>query len=60
MSQQAAAATPEAEVAALMQQVAEEHGLELAVGLPGAASGVAAGAQAAPDADLKQRLAGLR
>lgn len=58
MSQQAAAATPEGEVTALMQQVAEEHGLELAVGLPGAATGVAA--QAAPESDLKQRLAGLR
>jgi len=39
-------------------QVAEEHGLELAIGLPGAGTSVAA--QATAETDLKQRLAGLR
>jgi charged multivesicular body protein 1 len=66
MAQQAAASTPEDEVSALMQQVAEEHGLELQVGLPGAASTSAApamaqGAGAAEEQDpLSRRLAELR
>jgi len=66
MAQQAAASTPEDEVSALMQQVAEEHGLELQVGLPGAASASAAAAPAPPQAEaaggdpLSRRLAALR
>jgi charged multivesicular body protein 1 len=62
MSQQAAASTPADEVAALVQQVADEHGLELAVGLPGAGTRAAASAApaAASESDLKQRLASLR
>lgn len=57
MSQQAAMSTPEDEVSALMQQVAEEHNLESMLELPGAAAGKAA--QATADSDLKQRMAGL-
>lgn len=60
MSEQAAMSTPDEEVAALMQQVAEEHGLELSVGLPGAATAVAAPAAAAAEPDLSARLADLR
>jgi charged multivesicular body protein 1 len=52
--------TPDEEVTALMQQVAEEHGLELSVGLPGAATAVAGPAQAAAEPDLSARLADLR
>lgn len=44
----------------LAVQVADEHGLELQIGLPGASTGVAAQAQAAPEADLSNRLAELR
>ncbi len=58
MSQQAAMSTPEDEVSALMQQVADEHGLELQMGLPGASTSQPV-AQAAPD-DLSQRLAELK
>jgi charged multivesicular body protein 1 len=60
MSQQAALSTPEDEVGALMQQVADEHGLELQIGLPGASTSIAAAAQAAPEADLTSRLAELK
>jgi len=60
MSQQAAMSTPEDEVSALMQQVADEHGLELQMGLPGASTASAAPAQAAPEADLTSRLAELK
>ena len=60
MSQQAAMSTPEDEVSALMLQVADEHGLELQMGLPGASTAVAAQAQAAPENELQNRLAELR
>lgn len=58
MSAQANLSTPEDEVSALMQQVADEHGLEIAHGMPNAASGVKP--QASSEADLSQRLAELR
>lgn len=60
MSEQAAMSTPEEEVSALMQQVAEEHGLEVQIGLPGAATAVAAPAAAAAEPDLNARLAELK
>lgn len=64
MSNQATLSTPEDEVNTLLQQVAEEHGLEVSLGLPAAgAVPVAAPAQAASvDArdDLTKRLAELR
>jgi hypothetical protein len=60
MSSQAALSTPEEEVSALMLQVADEHGLELQIGLPGAATAVAAEPAAAPEADLSTRLAELK
>ena len=59
MSQQAAAATPAADVAALMQQVADEHGLELAVGLPGAAVGAGAAAVGTGAPSVSARISGL-
>eukprot|EP00877_Chromochloris_zofingiensis_P009351 jgi/Chrzof1/466/Cz01g16250.t1 len=58
MSQQAAMSTPEDEVTALIAQVADEHGLELQMGLPGASTSVPA--QATPEADLSSRLAELK
>jgi charged multivesicular body protein 1 len=65
MAQQAALSTPEEEVNALMQQVADEHGLEIQVGLPGASTSVPAMPQAAAAAPvdedpLSRRLAELR
>jgi charged multivesicular body protein 1 len=60
MSQQAALSTPEEEVSALMQQVADEHGLELQMGLPTGPTGVTAQQQAAPENELQNRLAELR
>jgi charged multivesicular body protein 1 len=63
MNAQASLATPEADVNLLLQQVAEEHGLETQLNLPqaGAApAAVAAPAAAAPENDLSQRLAQLR
>ena len=68
MSNSTAMATPEEEVDALMQQVAEEHGLELQSALPTAAmrpAAVPAGARApvaaaAEASDLSQRLAELK
>jgi charged multivesicular body protein 1 len=59
MSQQAALSTPEEEVGALMQQVADEHGLEVQLGLPGASMAVAQ-QQAAPQDNLSARLAELK
>lgn len=60
MGQQASLSTPEDEVSALMQQVADEHGLELSVGLPQAATSSAAPAAQQPADDLTNRLAELR
>lgn len=63
MSNQAVLSTPEEDVNLLMQQVADEHGLETSLGLPNAAS---APAQKAPatgvdaDSDLTKRLAELK
>jgi charged multivesicular body protein 1 len=62
MASQAALATPEEDVATLLQQVADEHGLEVQLNLPQAgAVPVAAPAaeEKAPD-DLAARLAQLR
>lgn len=64
MATQAALSTPEEEVSALMQQVADEHGLEVGMGLPGASTSVPAAARAAATAEeqdpLSRRLAELR
>jgi len=60
MGQQAALSTPEDEVNTLMQQVVDEHGLEVNLGLavaPGAAPAVAT---ATAEDDLGKRLAELR
>lgn len=55
---QAALATPEDEVAMLMQQVAEEHGLEQALNMPAAGTKQTAGKE--EEASLQQRMATLR
>jgi|LauGreSuBDMM15SN_2_FD.fasta_scaffold602646_1 charged multivesicular body protein 1 len=54
--------TPEDEVTSLMQQVADEHGLEVQLAAPSAGKAVPAGAAvaAAPQDDLAQRLANLK
>lgn len=63
MTAQASLATPEEDVATLLQQVADEHGLEVQLNLPQAGAQVAAPPQAAPQStepDLSERLAQLR
>mmetsp|Transcript_13307 Transcript_13307/g.40261 ORF Transcript_13307/g.40261 Transcript_13307/m.40261 type:complete len:115 (-) Transcript_13307:24-368(-) len=61
MSQQAALSTPEDDVNMLVQQVADEHGLESRLALPNAAATPAAGsAVASSDDDLGRRLAELK
>lgn len=60
MGQQASLSTPEEDVNALMLQVADEHGLELAVGLPTAANSSVPAAQQQVDVDLNSRLAELK
>jgi charged multivesicular body protein 1 len=65
MNYQASLSTPEDEVTNLMQQVADEHGLEVQLNLPGAGSQPArvpqqSVAAAQPDNDLTERLAQLR
>lgn len=63
MNNQAVLSTPEEDVNLLMQQVADEHGLEVRLGMPQAANmPLTAPAQAAPAHadDLTQRLAELR
>ena len=62
MNAQASLATPAEDVAALLQQVADEHGLEVQLGLPAAGAAVAAPAAAVPAEkdDLSARLAELR
>lgn len=63
MSAQASLATPEEDVSTLLQQVADEHGLEVQLNLPQAGAQVAAPPQAAPQSaepDLSERLAQLR
>ncbi|KAK9790530.1 hypothetical protein WJX73_000707 [Symbiochloris irregularis] len=64
MNAQAAISTPENDVNSLMQQVADEHGLDLALNLPGAGVSAPAAAQAQPtasaDADFNSRLAQLK
>jgi charged multivesicular body protein 1 len=59
MGQQANLTTPEDEVNALMAQVAEEHGLETALGMPSAAAAKVPAAKQSED-DLAARLADLR
>jgi charged multivesicular body protein 1 len=61
MSNQAALSTPEEDVNMLLQQVAEEHNLEVCLNLPQAGTKVAAQQQAVDaDGDLTKRLAELR
>jgi charged multivesicular body protein 1 len=62
MNAQASLATPAEDVAALLQQVADEHGLEVQLGMPAAGATVAAPAVATPAEkdDLSARLAELR
>jgi charged multivesicular body protein 1 len=58
MSNQANLATPEDQVNSLMQQVADEHNLEIAFDMPGAAkhNPAQANAPVSQAADLNQRL----
>ena len=58
MGNTTAMSTPPEDVAMLMQQIADEHGLELASDLPAAGTAVPEAAQ--KDADLANRLATLR
>uniref|UniRef100_A0A061R0J8 Charged multivesicular body protein 1 n=3 Tax=Tetraselmis sp. GSL018 TaxID=582737 RepID=A0A061R0J8_9CHLO len=61
MSNQANLSTPEDQVHELMQQVADEHNLEVAMDMPGAGSSLPAQQQAVTeDGDLGRRLAELR
>ncbi|EIE19739.1 hypothetical protein WJX75_000070 [Coccomyxa subellipsoidea] len=63
MNNQASLSTPEEDVNMLLQQVADEHGLEVQLNLPQAGAAVPAAQQqaaAAPESDLTQRLAQLR
>lgn len=61
MGNQAALSTPEDDVNLLMQQVADEHGLDVKFGMPAAGSvPISAPAAAQKEDDLAQRLAGLR
>ncbi|GLC38019.1 hypothetical protein PLESTB_000445500 [Pleodorina starrii] len=60
MGAQASLSTPEDEVSALMNQVAEEHGLEVALGMPSAGASKAAVASKQGEEDLAARLADLR
>lgn len=58
MGAQANLSTPEEEVTSLIQQVADEHGLEVGLAMPAASN--AQPAQKQQEADLSQRLAELR
>lgn len=65
MGNQMSLSTPENEVNSLLQQVADEHGLEVQVGLPGAATSTPVMSQAEAtsetgETDLSKRLAELR
>jgi charged multivesicular body protein 1 len=64
MNNQAVLSTPEDDVNLLLQQVADEHNLELGIDLPGATVKHQVAAQTAsaadPEADLTTRLAELR
>lgn len=61
MNQQAALATPPEQVNMLLQQIADENGLEVRLGLPQASSAaVPATAQKEEDGTLASRLASLR
>lgn len=63
MSAQAALSTPEDEVASLVQQVADEHGLETGLNMPSASAAKAGAetvAQPAAEDELSKRLAELR
>lgn len=63
MNNQASLSTPEDEVNSLMMQVADEHGLDVQLGLPQASAAPVAAPQAAQptaDTDFSQRLAQLR
>jgi charged multivesicular body protein 1 len=61
MQNQTVLSTPEDDVNMLVQQVADEHGLETGLSLPQAAAAkVPAQKVAAPEPDLAQRLAELK
>ena len=62
MGNTTALTTPAEEVSGLMQQIADEHGLELAMDLPAAGTAVpeTAPAQTEKQDDLSERLAALR
>jgi len=62
MNAQANLSTPAEDVSALLQQVADEHGLEVQLGMPAAGAAVAAPAAGVPAEkdDLSARLAELR
>mmetsp|Transcript_29829 Transcript_29829/g.84073 ORF Transcript_29829/g.84073 Transcript_29829/m.84073 type:complete len:134 (+) Transcript_29829:889-1290(+) len=61
MSNQANLSTPEDQVTMLMQQVADEHNLEVALEMPGAGTSTPAQQQVVTeDGDLGKRLAELR
>lgn len=65
MGNQMSLSTPENEVNSLLQQVADEHGLEVQVGLPGAATTTPVISQGeatseSAETDLSKRLAELR
>lgn len=61
MNQQAALATPPEQVNMLLQQIADENGLEVRLGLPQASNAaVPATAQKEEDGSLASRLATLR
>ena len=62
MGASTALTTPPEQVSALLQQVADEHGLELQAELPSAArtAATAVAAPAAPADDLSRRLAELK
>jgi charged multivesicular body protein 1 len=60
MHNQAALSTPEEDVNDLMQQVADEHGLEVSLGLPGAANAPIRQAQGQAANGASQQVAGLQ
>lgn len=60
MGAQAGLSTPEEDVNALMQQVADEHGLEVGLGLPSASTSAVGQQQAQTDADITKRYSELR
>jgi charged multivesicular body protein 1 len=60
MGAQAGLSTPEEDVNALMQQVADEHGLEVGLGLPTAGTSQMGQQASTSEADMTKRMAELR